>query len=146
MTSLQEVADRCEIDALRGEFADAAMRRDYERFAGLFTVDGVWRMPHVDVTIIGRDEIRAGVERLHQMWEFAVQHTHPGSIKVEGDVATGRAYVAELGRLRNGMAHQNLGVYHDGYRRTADGWRFSERTYELQYVDTSAIGGRPPSG
>src|SRR5215469_7749254 len=43
MTDLQAIADRVEVEALRGEFTDAAMMRD--RVASLFTPDGVLRMP-----------------------------------------------------------------------------------------------------
>ena len=35
MSDLQAIADRVEIDALRGEFTDAAMTNDHERFASL---------------------------------------------------------------------------------------------------------------
>jgi len=44
MSDLQAVADRVEIEALRGEFTDAVMMRDYDRFASLFTEDGAWRI------------------------------------------------------------------------------------------------------
>lgn len=33
MSDLQAIADRVEIEALRGEFTDAAMMRDYNRLA-----------------------------------------------------------------------------------------------------------------
>jgi hypothetical protein len=33
----------------RGEFTDAAMMRDYDRFASLFTYDDVWRIPDANV-------------------------------------------------------------------------------------------------
>ena len=45
MSNLQAIADRVEIEALRGEFTDAGTMRDYDRFASLFTPDGAWRMP-----------------------------------------------------------------------------------------------------
>jgi hypothetical protein len=35
MSNLQAIADRFEIEALRGEFTDALMMRDYDRFASL---------------------------------------------------------------------------------------------------------------
>ena len=44
MSNFQAVADRVEIEALRGEFADAAMMRDRARLASLFTPDGALRM------------------------------------------------------------------------------------------------------
>jgi hypothetical protein len=40
MTDLQAIADRVEIEALRGEFTDAAMMRDRARLAALFTPGG----------------------------------------------------------------------------------------------------------
>ena len=91
MSDLRAIADRVEIEALRGEFTDAAMMRDYDRGASLFTDDGVVRMPHVNVELVGREEIRAGGDRLQGLWEYFVQTTHPGAIQVEGDTASGRA-------------------------------------------------------
>jgi len=43
MSELQAIAERFEIEALRGEFTDAAMMHDYDRFASLLTRDGAWR-------------------------------------------------------------------------------------------------------
>ncbi|WP_202867921.1 nuclear transport factor 2 family protein [Kribbella pittospori] len=53
-----------EIEALRGEFSDAAMMGDYDRFVSLFTDDGVYRILDANVVQTGREEIRAGTERL----------------------------------------------------------------------------------
>jgi hypothetical protein len=63
VTDFQAIADRVEIEALRGEFTDAAMMRD-----------------------------------------------------------------------------------HDRYRRTPDGWRFTERIYEVRYLDTTPLAGSAPAG
>ena len=49
MSDLQAIADRVEIEALRGEFTDAAMMRDYDRLASLFTPDGALRIPDASV-------------------------------------------------------------------------------------------------
>ena len=64
MSDLQAIADRFEIEALRGEFTDASMMLDWDRFASLFTQDGAWRMPHINEEFVSREEIRAGIERL----------------------------------------------------------------------------------
>ena len=40
MSNLQAIADRFQIEALRGEFTDALMMRDWDRFASPFTHDG----------------------------------------------------------------------------------------------------------
>jgi uncharacterized protein (TIGR02246 family) len=141
MTDLQTLADRVEIAALPGEFTDAGMSRDWDRFASLFAEDGAWRMPHIGVAFEGRPQIRAAIERLQGLWEFFVQNAHPGVIRVDGDTATGRAYIEEFGRMRDGSANHNYSLYHDTYRRTADGWKFLERRYEVRYVDTSPLPG-----
>ncbi len=75
MTDYQAIADRVEIEALRGEFTDAAMMRDRARLASLFTEDGVLRMPNIPAVLAGPEEIRAGGERLQALHEFFVQTT-----------------------------------------------------------------------
>jgi ketosteroid isomerase-like protein len=145
MGDLQAIADRVEIEALRGESTDAAMMRDYDRYASLFTHDAVVRIPAVNVEFVGREEIRAGFERLlRDLWDYFVQTTHSGTIQLDGDTASGRAYVLSFGRFRNGGSHLNYSVYHDRYRRTPDGWKFAERIDEVRYLDTTPLAGSPP--
>jgi ketosteroid isomerase-like protein len=144
MTDLQALADRFEIEALRGEFTDAVMMRDYDRLASLFTQDGAARIPDINAQAVGREEIRAGAERLQGLWDYFVQTTHPGTIQLEGDTASGRAYISELGRMRDGSSQLNYAVYHDRYQRTPDGWKFAERVYEVRYLDTSPLAGTAP--
>jgi len=143
MNTLQTIADRFEVEALRGEFTDAGMMHDYDRFASLFTEDGVWRIPGVE-EFFSRKEIRAGIERLQSNWEYFVQTAHQGSIHLQGDTATGRAYINEFGRLRDGTSYLNYALYHDHYRRTEDGWKFTERAYEIRYLDTTPLAGSAP--
>ena len=143
MSDFQQIADRVEIEALRGEFTDAAMVRDYDRMAELFTPDAVLRMPNVPVELTGWEEIRGWGERVPGFVEFLVQNTHPGIIRIEGDTGWGRAYMSELIRLRDGRCELNYAIYHDRYRRTADGWRFTERRYEVRYADHTPLGGSP---
>ncbi|WP_406428759.1 nuclear transport factor 2 family protein [Streptomyces sp. NBC_00147] len=145
MTDFQAIADRVEIEALRGEFTDAAMMRDRARLASLFTEDGVLRMPDVPIEMTGREEIRTGGERLQAQWDFFVQNTHPGVIRIEGDTATGRAYMQEIARMQSGFQGLNYAIYHDHYRRTDEGWRFSERVYEIRYFDTTPLTGSAPA-
>ncbi|MFI1924265.1 MULTISPECIES: nuclear transport factor 2 family protein [unclassified Streptomyces] len=144
MNDFQAIADRVEIEALRGEFTDAAMMRDRPRLASLFTPDGALRIPAIPVEQIGREEIRAGGERLQSQWDFFVQTTHPGTILLDGDTATGRAYIQELARTLDGRQLLNYAVYHDRYRRTEEGWKFAERVYEVRYLDTSPLAGTAP--
>jgi ketosteroid isomerase-like protein len=147
MSDLQDIVDRVEIEALRGEFTDAVMMHDYDRFASLFTQDAAVRMPAGDVALIGRDELRAGIERMQGQLEFFVQNTHPGMIQLDGDTASGRAYMTELIRIGDGRSDLNYAIYHDRYQRTPDGWKFAERVYEIRYLDeTPLTGSAPPAG
>jgi hypothetical protein len=59
MTDLQAIADRIEIEALRAEYTDAAMMRDHDRLASLFTDDAVLRTPDADVEQAGRRDGRS---------------------------------------------------------------------------------------
>ena len=144
MSDLQAIADRFEIETLRGEFTDAVMMRDYDRVASLFTRDGVWRMPNIPVELAGQEEIRAWGERVPQFVDYLVQTTHSGTVRLDGDTASGRAYIQELIGLRDGGSELNYAIYHHRYQRTPDGWRFTERAYEIRYLDTTPLTGSAP--
>ena len=144
MTDPHAIADRVEIEALRGEFTDAVMMNDHDRLASLFTPDGAVRIPLANIEAVGREEIRALGERRQLLADYVVQTTHPGTIRLEGDAATGRAYLSELARARDGGSHQNYFVYHDRYQRTRDGWKFAERVAEFRYLDTTPLAGSAP--
>ena len=144
MSDFQAIADRVEIEALRGEATDAVMMRDFDRAASLFTPDGVVRIPHIGAEAAGREQLRAGGERLQGLWDYFVQTTHPGTIRLDGDTAAGRAYISEHMHGHDGRSELNYAVYHDRYRRTPDGWKFTERVYEVRYLDRSPLAGSAP--
>jgi ketosteroid isomerase-like protein len=145
MSDLRAIADRVQIEALRGEATDAAMMRDYDRVASLFTHDGAVRIPHIGAEAVSREEIRTGSERLQSLLDYFVQTTHPGTIQLDGDTASGRAYICELIRFSDGRSELNYAIYHDRYRRTPDGWKFTERVYEVRYLDHSPLAGSAPA-
>lgn len=145
MSDLRAIADRVEIEALRADFTDALMMHDHDRFASLFTPDGVWRIPYIHVEIVGREKLRAGIERMQGLWDYFVQTTSPGTIELQGDTAVGRAFITEFGRQRNGKSELNHSIYHDRYQRTPEGWKFAERVYEVRYLDTTPLAGSPPA-
>jgi ketosteroid isomerase-like protein len=144
VSDFRAIADRAEIEALRGEAADAVMMRDYDRAASLFTPVAVVRIPHIHTEAIGREQIRAGAERLQGLLDYFVQTTHPGTIVLNGDTASGCAYIQELIRFRDGRSQLNYAIYHDRYRRTGNGWKFTERLYEIRYLDHGPLTGSPP--
>jgi hypothetical protein len=106
--------------------------------------DGAVRMPHVPAEAVGPEAIRAGIERLQGQLDLFVQTTHPGVIQLDGDTASGRAYLSELIHLRDGRSELNYAIYHDRYLRTPDGWKFTERVYEIRYADSTPLAGSAP--
>jgi ketosteroid isomerase-like protein len=109
-SDVRDIADRFEIEALHGEFTDAVMMHDHDRLASLFTPDGAVRMPHIHAEAVSREQIRAGIERLLASLDYFVQTTHPGTIHLDGDTASGCGYISELVRFRHGTAgsgHRN---------------------------------------
>jgi ketosteroid isomerase-like protein len=144
MSDLQAIADRVEIEALRAEFTDAVMMHDYDRLTSLFTQDGTVLLPHAYAGAVRREDMRAGGEQLQALLDYLVQTTHPGTIVLDGDTASGRAYMSELTRFRDGRSELNYGIYHDRYQRTPDGWKFTERVYEIRYLDATPLAGSAP--
>ncbi|AFU01860.1 nuclear transport factor 2 family protein [Nocardia brasiliensis] len=138
------LADRIEIAALGAEFSDAVMMRDPDRLLTLFTDDAVLRIPDAQIELTGRAELQHALPRMQAAWEYFIQHTHAGVVELDGDTAAGRAPILELGRLKSGSSHSNYAIYHDRYRRTPDGWKFTERVYEIRYLDNSPLPGAPP--
>jgi hypothetical protein len=54
-------------------------------------------------------------------------------------------FIHELVSARDGRSGVNFAIYHDRYRRTPNGWRFTERVYEIRYLDTTPLTGSPPT-
>src|ERR1017187_4104359 len=148
MSDLEVIADRVEIEALRGEFTDAAMMHDYAHLASLLTPDGGLRILAANAELADREELRAWGERVPAVVDSLVQTTHPGTIRLDGDTASGRAYICEIIRLHDGSSHVNYAIYHHRYQRTSDGWKFPERVSEIRSLDTPPLAGSapPPAG
>jgi hypothetical protein len=36
-------------------------------------------------------------------------------------------------------AHPNYAICHDRYMQTGEGWKFTERVYEIRYLDATAL-------
>ncbi len=141
--SNDRLRDESDIRELAGRFSDAVNRRDLELFRTLWTQDGVWDIKApMNVRVTGPDAIVSAVSRLLGGWAFFVQSTHLGTVTVNGDVATARFTMNEIGRpLSGGGGHFNYGLYADALRRTPEGWKFTKRVYHFLYLDASTLTG-----
>ena len=49
-----------------------------------------------------------------------------------------------LGHARDGRPEPNYAICHDRYQGTRDGWKFTDRVYEIRYHDTTPLMGSAP--
>jgi len=120
------------------DFGEAA------RIADLFTDDGVWEGP--GLVMSGRAEILAGFGRRQEVTRRVSRHvcTNVAIDVISGDEAVGRAYLVNFRHDRRagddpaapapaGLP-KYVGEYHDRFVRTADGWRFAIRRFDVQFL------------
>jgi hypothetical protein len=91
MIDFQAIADRFQIETLRGEIIDAVMMGDYDRLASLFTHDGGVRIPDINAEAVSREEIRAGIERPQGLLEYFVQTALIDALDEDDEVAAEEA-------------------------------------------------------
>jgi ketosteroid isomerase-like protein len=132
------------IRMLGESFADAANQRDFERFAQLWTENGVWAIgAPINVKFTGQPAIRQAVEQLLNRWDFFVQMPHAPVIKIDGQTATACWTVQEIARTKDlSQGNSNLSFYHDVLVNTPMGWRFLSRRYQTIYSDPSPLVGQ----
>ena len=127
------LADQLEIRELAARFTDAVNRRSPRDVAGTFTEDGEWHVPGVPVTH-GRAEAEARLAGLLDNFDRLVQLLHSGQVEVTDDEASATWYLTEIAASSAaGKAFTFVGVYRDALVRTAEGWRFTRRTFDFLY-------------
>ncbi|MCW1430023.1 nuclear transport factor 2 family protein [Novosphingobium sp. JCM 18896] len=106
-------------------------RGDWDPVLALFTEDGVWEIPHLGLRFAGHDAIRAALAQLSADLEWVLQHNAPALIEVNGDTATARSGIREVGKLKGrDESVEYCGIYADTLVRTSDGWKFARRVFE----------------
>ena len=104
-----------------------------EAMVATFTPDGVWDIPGIDARFEGRDAILAGAQAIMGSIEYMVQLNSPAIIKIDGDTATAQCVIRECGKYANRpKSLEVLGLYTDRLVRTAEGWRFAQRTFTVR--------------
>jgi ketosteroid isomerase-like protein len=140
--SRSPLADEAAISKLAARFADAVNRRDQKEFRALWTPQGVWEIkPPLTMQVQGVDGIVAAFIQLLDGWEFFVQMVHSGTIEIEGDRATARWCMNEIGRSTTGKGFHNFGLYADELVRQDDRWLFARRTYHYAYIEEPTLPG-----
>jgi 3-phenylpropionate/cinnamic acid dioxygenase small subunit len=128
---MSEGDDRGAIADVIVRYATAIDRRDWALFRTCFTEDcgsdygsiGGWS--NVDDLTAFMTKAHAGMgHTLHRMTNIVAS--------VDGDTATGRAYVhvvLQLDRQNPSTVYETFGFYDDTFVRAPDGWRIAQRNF-----------------
>jgi len=131
-SAIQAVADELEIRKLVARYADAVSHPNVDAWVDTWAADGRWLIG--GQTAEGHDSLRTTWLTLMGFFERVVQLPQDGLLELAGDAGTGRWSMIEIGRNVNGDPVFTIGQYDDVYRRTAEGWKFAERSFGFSYT------------
>ncbi len=136
--TLQEIADRLEIDDLLTRYATAVDTKDWELYASCFVPDAT-----IDYTSSGGikgalPEVKAWLAQIMPTFPMSQHIVTNKVITVTGDTATCRSYLFNPMALPEEVEGMILffegGYYNDKLVRTPNGWRIAERVEESAYT------------
>ena len=134
--TLDQLLAEAEIRNLAYRFADAVNRNDAPALEALWAADGAWIIDApMNVRAEGREAVMQVFGQLMGGWKFFHQIPHQGPIVVDGDQATARIYMHEIGIFKDGRTHRNYSEYTDAYVKQDGVWLYRERHYHFLYVD-----------
>jgi uncharacterized protein (TIGR02246 family) len=113
-------------------YSVATSRGDDPAMLDLYVENGVWSVPGIGLHLEGRKAIAGGMAAIRGQFDYVVQVNSPATITVTGDTASAASVIRESGKYAGrDAAAEILGVYADDLVRTADGWKFARRLFEL---------------
>lgn len=119
------------IRQLHARYIDAVWRRDADAFVDCFAEQAEWKIAGRHLR--GRGEIRAAFEAFMQPSERVLMSLGTPVLEVGAGVAVGRTPATELIKRRDGGVARTVGVYHERFVETGDGWRFAWRHWSYHY-------------
>ena len=131
MLTLEQIADRLELQQLVTDYANAIDARDFARLDRVFTPDA-----KIDYTAMGGiagsyPQIRGWLPDALKHFPAYMHFIGNLSFEINGDSATGQIACFNpmvIPKPDGGSDTMFLGLwYHDRYTRTPQGWRISER-------------------
>lgn len=127
------MTDEASVQQTLNRYSAHSSRADWDRVLDTFLADGVWEVPGLGARFEGREAIRAGLLRFSGPMDYMLQTNSPALIEIDGGAATALSVIRECGKFTGrDEALEVLGLYADRLVRTADGWRFAARVFEIR--------------
>ena len=127
------VEDRLAIHELVVSYGDAVTQRDADAWGANWAEDGFWSMPDFPgwEKMEGRDTIVSTWVEAMKGFPLNINIQTLGSLKVDGDRATGRTYTSELVTPQGGETHRVTGQYDDEFVKQDGRWLFKSRVFKV---------------
>ncbi|EHJ62405.1 nuclear transport factor 2 family protein [Novosphingobium pentaromativorans] len=134
----ESMNDKDAIRELISDYAAAACAMDPQELKKTFTDDAkVVGMAEVVTPgagpLVGAEAISSFIGKAWERNKCMTQFAQPAKIVVDGDTATGVCDIVEYGMRKEGDGVIFVvGRYYDQFKKTVEGWRFSERKLEFR--------------
>ena len=111
-------------------YSEGCSLGDWDQVVACFLPDGTWEVPARGMAIRGHGALRAAMAGFVAGFDYFTQINAPAIISVTDGTATARSLIRESGRYRDSdQALEVTGIYEDRLVRTAEGWKFTCRTF-----------------
>jgi ketosteroid isomerase-like protein len=132
--------DGLSIQQTLNRWSEGASRSDWDQVAATLMPDAVWEAPAVGMKCEGVAAVLTNLQAVVAPMSYSVQVNAPGVITVHGDRAVARSVIRESGKYADrDEALEILGFYCDALVRTAEGWKFSHRSFEVVAMRNFAL-------
>ena len=125
------MTDRDQITNLLGRYCRGVANFDKDEWGGTWAEDARWIFPDGNA-VAGRAAIVETFAEARTRYPLCVQQVTSSVIDVDGDTGTGWVQVCEIQWRSDGKTTELVGDYHDEYVRTAEGWQFAARRFQLR--------------
>jgi hypothetical protein len=122
-------------------YCDGVTRRDWAIVADLFTSDATWDVDGENATFrFAGEDVVPGIRGIVESTGFLVQINAPALIEIDGDRATARTTIYELGSNREKTQRfEEPRVYEDVLKKFEGKWRFVSRRFSILHFRSQSI-------
>jgi ketosteroid isomerase-like protein len=125
---------------LHARYVDAVWRRDWDAFADCWTEDAQWKIG--GHAFSSREAIVTGFKGFMERYSHVLVTLRPPVLQIERGAASGRTYITEQNKAKDGAYINSIGIYYERFRRGDDDrWRRSWALFQLHYIGPADLSG-----